>query len=130
MTDPYLILPVVFVFAGTFLAPVAGRVNLKPKVTGLVLCLFPLAAFLFILGRLPALEPDMGYVWQQPWVSGFWFSFYMDSLAAFFALLVTLIGTLVVVYAGYYFASDDGAWRFFYLYSRVYGINAGSGAGR
>ncbi|HCY83822.1 MAG TPA: Na(+)/H(+) antiporter subunit A, partial [Desulfobacteraceae bacterium] len=91
MTDTYLILPVLFVFTGALAAPVFGRINLEPRVAGLVLSLFPLAAFLFILTRLPALEPDMAYVWQYPWMPGIWFSFYMDSLAAFFALLVTFI---------------------------------------
>ncbi len=44
MTDTYLILPVLFVFTGALAAPVFGRINLEPRVAGLVLSLFPLAA--------------------------------------------------------------------------------------
>lgn len=40
-------------------------------------------------------------------------SFYLDSLSALFALLITPIGTLVVVYAGYYFKNAPDVWRFF-----------------
>lgn len=113
MTDPYLMLPLVLIFSGAFLAALSGRTHLAPAASGLLLSLFPLAAFVSILLRVPGLETGMAYTWQVPWVPGFVFSLYMDSLGAFFGLLVTLIGTLVVVYAGYYFASDRGVWRFF-----------------
>lgn len=44
---------------------------------------------------------------------GFTTSLYMESLSAFFALLLTLIGALVVIYAGQYLKHARGVWRFF-----------------
>jgi multicomponent K+:H+ antiporter subunit A len=37
---------------------------------------------------------------------------YLDGLSAFFALLVTFIGTLIIIYTGQYFQGDPSAWRF------------------
>jgi NADH:ubiquinone oxidoreductase subunit 5 (subunit L)/multisubunit Na+/H+ antiporter MnhA subunit len=37
---------------------------------------------------------------------------YLDGLSALFALLVTGIGTLIVIYTGYYLKEDPDAWRF------------------
>ncbi|MCG8635517.1 MAG: DUF4040 domain-containing protein [Desulfobacterales bacterium] len=113
MTDPYLILPVAIVFAGAALAVFTGRMKMSPAASGLVLSLFPLAAFVMILRLLPGLQANLVYVWEIPWFKGFSFSLYVDSLSAFFGLLVSLIGTLVVIYAGYYFSHAKGSWRFF-----------------
>lgn len=115
MTDPYLVLPIVIIFSGAFLAAAIGILKLKlPSVTlGFGLSIFPLAAFVLVLKRLPGIAANMVFVWEIPWLQTMSFSLYMDSLSAFFALLVCLIGTLVVVYAGYYFKTDKGSWRFF-----------------
>ena len=43
---------------------------------------------------------------------GFDAAFYMDSLSCLFALLITFIGTLVVICTGQYFKGDPTAWRF------------------
>lgn len=113
--DPYLVLPLAVVFAGAALAPAAKVLNREgsPVTMGWVLSLFPLAAFVLILDRLPGLAQGMAYTWSYPWFPGGRFSLYMDSLGAFFGLLVTLIGFLVVIYSGYYFGKDRGSWRFF-----------------
>ena len=57
----------------------------------------------------------MVFTWQIQWLPsiGLHASLYFDSLSALFALLITFIGTLVVIYAGQYFKGDAGAWRFF-----------------
>ncbi|MCA9915852.1 MAG: hypothetical protein KC496_21005, partial [Anaerolineae bacterium] len=49
-----------------------------------------------------------------PWVPeyGLTFSFYLDGLSLLFSLIVTGIGTLVFLYAGYYFEEDDDQIRF------------------
>ncbi len=115
MTDPYLIFPIAFVFAGAALAAATGILKIRvPSIfLGLILSLFPLGSFVFVLSRLPGFKANLVQVWEISWFPGYSFSIYLDSLSGFFALLVTLIGTLVIVYAGYYFKSDRNSWRFF-----------------
>ncbi|HIP72533.1 MAG TPA: hypothetical protein EYH05_14195, partial [Anaerolineae bacterium] len=52
--------------------------------------------------------------WQVTWLPTYnWqLGFYFDSLSALFALLVTFIGTLIIIYTGQYFKGDQKAWRF------------------
>ena len=120
MTDPGLTLPILIIFSGALLAFISGHPRigrwLSPARTGLILSLAPLGAMILILARLPRLTASGGaYAWEISWLPslGFSTSLYMDSLSAFFALLVTLIGTLVVIYAGQYFKHARGVWRFF-----------------
>ena len=44
--------------------------------------------------------------------AGLSLGFYVDDLSLLFGLLITFIGTLVIVYTGQYFKGDQGAWRF------------------
>lgn len=115
MTDPLLYLPIAIVFAGAGLASLLGCMKNRPSsvVSGLILSLAPLAAAVFIFSRLPLLDGNTVLTYELAWFSNFPFTLYMDSLSAFFALLVSVIGVLVVVYAGYYFHHDRGSWRFF-----------------
>ncbi len=120
ITDSNLVLPILVLFAGATLALISGYPGISrrfsPVKTGLVLSLPPLAALILILVRLPWLAAtDGAYRWEISWLPsmGFSASLYMDSLSAFFALLITLIGTLVVLYAGHYFKHTRGTWRFF-----------------
>ena len=64
--------------------------------------------------RVPALNQGMVFTWQMAWLPslGLDLGFYFDSLSALFALLVTFIGTLIVIYTGQYFKGDQSAWRF------------------
>jgi len=75
----------------------------------------PLCAFVLLLQTLPDLQANLVFTWQMQWLPsiGLNASLYFDSLSALFALLITFIGTLVVIYAGQYFKGDAGAWRFF-----------------
>lgn len=49
-----------------------------------------------------------------PWLPeyGMSFSFYLDGLSLLFSLIVTGVGTLVFLYAGFYFEEDDDQIRF------------------
>ncbi len=49
-----------------------------------------------------------------PWVPefGLSFSFYLDGLSLLFGLIVTGVGALIFLYAGYYFEEDDDQIRF------------------
>jgi NADH:ubiquinone oxidoreductase subunit 5 (subunit L)/multisubunit Na+/H+ antiporter MnhA subunit len=80
----------------------------------ILLALFPLAAFVWLAWQVPVLDAGETLSWKVSWLPslGLSLGFYLDALSALFALLVTLIGALIVVYGGQYFKGADGAWRF------------------
>lgn len=114
-----LYLPLTFILAGQLAALAYGIPFLNRRLRTLhvswLLALFPLAAFISLFQALTVLRDGSGLNWQFNWlsVSGIQGSLYYDNLSAVFALLVTGIGTLVVIYSGYYFKGDRSSWRFF-----------------
>jgi NADH:ubiquinone oxidoreductase subunit 5 (subunit L)/multisubunit Na+/H+ antiporter MnhA subunit len=79
-----------------------------------LLALAPLAAFILLAGRVPAANEGLVTTMSWEWLPslGLSLGFYVDDLALFFALIVTFIGALVIIYGGYYFKGDQSAWRF------------------
>jgi multicomponent K+:H+ antiporter subunit A len=121
MSDPLLLVPLLVTLAGALVAAAAGlpAINRRLTVTRLawLLAMAPLAAFGLILWLVTALGSGPALVWRFDWIPSLGLSagLYFDHLSALFALLVTGIGALVVVYAGYYFKSEErpwGEWRF------------------
>ncbi len=118
MPDLLLLLPLVFTLVGAGLAALYGLPgpNSRWSVTHVAWLLagFPLAAFVLFLSRLSAVAGGAPLVLRADWMPslGISFSLYFDSLSALFLLLVSGIGTLVVIYSGYYFKDDRTAWRF------------------
>ena len=119
MPEPFLIFPLLIIFAGALFAALSGLPALSRRLTasrlGWILSMAPLSAFVLLVQSVPDLQANLLYTWQTGWLSsiGFNVSFYFDSLSALFALLITFIGTMVVIYAGQYFKNDSGTWRFF-----------------
>jgi multicomponent K+:H+ antiporter subunit A len=113
-----LFLPLFSILAGLLIALVYGVPTLNKRIPVLpvtwLLSIFPLAAFITLLHALSIMQNGSGISWQIEWlqVAGFKGSLYYDSLSAVFALLVTGIGTLVVIYSGYYFKGERSSWRF------------------
>jgi multicomponent K+:H+ antiporter subunit A len=118
MTFP-LILPLTFILVGLTTSLIYGipyiNKRLGVKQIGWLLALFPLAAFLYLLLALSVMKEGSSLSWQSdfPLITVIASSLYYDHLSAVFALLVTGIGVLVLIYSGYYFAGDRGSWRFF-----------------
>jgi NADH:ubiquinone oxidoreductase subunit 5 (subunit L)/multisubunit Na+/H+ antiporter MnhA subunit len=118
MTDPTLLLPLILIFAGASIAALFGLPALNRRLTitrlSWLLALAPLAAFVLLAVRVPSLNQGDIYVWQIAWLPslGVELGFYFDSLSALFALLVTFIGILIIIYTGQYFKGDQRAWRF------------------
>ncbi|MGD9045688.1 MAG: proton-conducting transporter membrane subunit, partial [Desulfobacterales bacterium] len=119
MPEPFLILPILIIFIGALAAALCGlpvfNKRLSAPQLGWILSLAPLSAFLLLVQAVPDLQANLVYTWQTGWLSsvGFKASLYFDSLSALFALLITFIGTMVIIYAGQYFKHDSGTWRFF-----------------
>ncbi len=113
-----LLFPLFFILAAAALAALFGlpAVNsrLTTKQVSWLLALAPAAAFLWLIPLTIQVDAGTAFVWNIEWIPslGLTFGFYFDSLSALFALLVTGIGTLVIIYTGYYFKGDQSAWRF------------------
>lgn len=113
-----LTFPIIIGLFGSLAAFLYGVSSLKSRLSitrlSWILSLAPLSGFLILLTLLPGLSGGQAIAQRITWLPSFnldaWL--YLDSLSALFALLVTGIGTLVILYAGYYFKGDQTAWRF------------------
>ena len=118
MTDPTLLWPILLILAAASIAAVAGlpALNRRLSITQLswILALAPLSAAVLLVLRVPQANDGTVFTWQWTWLPALNLNLglYVDSLSLLFGLLVTIIGTLVVVYAGQYFKGDQSAWRF------------------
>ncbi len=116
--DISLLYPLVLIFAAAGIAALFGLPALNKRLTitqlSWGLALFPLAAFVLLLLRIPALNAGEIFEWRILWLPSLDLSLglYADALAVFFALIVTFIGAIVIVYTGQYFKGDQSAWRF------------------
>ncbi|WP_144299721.1 hydrogen gas-evolving membrane-bound hydrogenase subunit E [Elioraea rosea] len=100
-------------FAASLLAPfLVARLGDR---AALVLALVPAALFGWALANLGEAYP--GRVEATPWVPGLSvpLSFNLDGLSSLFTLLITGIGTLVVLYAGGYLKGHARLGRFFVI---------------
>jgi multicomponent K+:H+ antiporter subunit A len=113
-----LLLPLLLLALAALLALCFARLKSLPVVAmGWILAIFPAAAVgLITWMSLPVLDGQT-FTFSIPWIPtlGLSFSLYLDGLSTLFALLVSGIGTLIVIYTGYYFKGEQGVWRF-YLY--------------
>ncbi len=113
-----LALPIITLLIGSLVSFLYARSAIQTRfpITWLsrLLALAPLSGFSIIITLLPGLSSGGTIVQRIPWLPSFnlyaWL--YLDSLSALFALLVTGIGTLIILYTGYYFKGDNTAWRF------------------
>ena len=109
-----LIIPLVIVALGSLLAVALKKLRLSAVRMGWLLSTFPFAAFIFILHIFSQVPSGKALRFSIEWIPslGLDFSLYLDGLSALFALMVTGIGTLIIIYAGQYFGQDSSAWRF------------------
>jgi NADH:ubiquinone oxidoreductase subunit 5 (subunit L)/multisubunit Na+/H+ antiporter MnhA subunit len=113
MNSAVLLLPLAIILASAaaaaivWLAPLRRRPAITPL--ALVLAVAPLAAFIVLVLMTPATAGGQAATWSFTWIPalGLQAGLYFDGLSALFALIVTGIGTLVTVYAGYYFKGDS-----------------------
>jgi multicomponent K+:H+ antiporter subunit A len=110
---PFILLAIAILLTIVFSLP-AIRPRLASERMGWILALFPAAAFTTILLAYAGKPAGTPLTFSTAWIPsmGINFSLYLDGLAALFALIITGIGTLIVIYAGYYFHGDETAWRF------------------
>ncbi len=123
MNDSLLLLPLFVIFSAAALPALFGLPGLnrrlatdRPSITWLsyLLALAPASAFILLASRLLLVESGAILTWQIEWLPslGLTLGFYLDGWGSLFALIVTFIGILILIYSGQYFKGDPTAWRF------------------
>ncbi len=100
-------------FAAAILAPLVQR--LAAPFAGWVLALVPAAMFVFLLGLVEPIAAQRFVQAGIDWVPayGLSLSFFVDGLSLTFALAITGIGTLILIYSGSYLRGHKHLGRFF-----------------
>lgn len=85
------------------------------RYAGWILSVIPLLIFTRLLTLIPAVSAGEVYVEQYPWLTsaGLNITLQLDGLSLLFALLVSGIGGLILIYAGYYMRPYERTNRFF-----------------
>ncbi|MFO7624394.1 MAG: hydrogen gas-evolving membrane-bound hydrogenase subunit E [Anaerolineales bacterium] len=118
ITDYWLFLPLLICLGSVAAAALGGLPALKQRIPniwlGWLLALAPLGAFLMIAAHAGQVIDGGRVVQEIAWMPSLGASaaLYLDGLSALFALMVTGIGTLVVIYTGYYLNKDPDTWKF------------------
>ena len=85
-----------------------------PKYTGALILAAPLAVFVWLLKHLSGVAHGHPVAQSIPWVKGLGLelAFRLDGLSMLFALLISGIGMLILLYAQGYFKGDPQQGRF------------------
>lgn len=104
---------VLIIFLVAFLSPLLVR--FLKDYSGWVLALLPAGIFGYFLSLYKGVTSGGSIHEETLWFPGLDInmSFYLDGLSLTFALLITGIGTLIVIYAGGYLKGDKYLGRFF-----------------
>lgn len=104
---------VLIIFLVAFISPFLVR--FLKDYSGWVLALLPAGLFGYFLSLYKGVTSGGSIYEETPWFPGLDInmSFYLDGLSLTFALLITGIGTLIVIYAGGYLKGDKYLGRFF-----------------
>ncbi len=99
-------------FIAAILSPFLHRVT--GRFTGLVLAIVPASIFTFLLGFSQPVIAGGAVRSSIEWIAayGINFSFFIDGLSLVFALTISGIGTLILIYAGAYLAGHPHLGRF------------------
>jgi multicomponent Na+:H+ antiporter subunit A len=94
------------------LSPIVARLH---RVGAVLLAIPPLFGFGWFSQQIMAGTPAEGVSRRTTWVEplGIDFALHLDGLSAFFAVLILGIGTLIVLYAGWYLQGDERLGRFY-----------------
>ncbi len=110
-----IIMAILSGFALTVVAPWLCR--LARGATGWIIALQPVGLAFYFASQLHPIAAGGVIALSYPWVPGLGIalSFYVDGLSLLFALLISGIGALVVIYAGGYLGEHPQAGRFYAL---------------
>ncbi len=106
------------VLAGFVLAVIAPWLHrIARGATGWLLALLPAGLAVYFASLLGSVANGEAITISRPWATGLGInlSFYIDGLSLLFALMITGIGALVIIYAGSYLAGKPQLTRFYTL---------------
>lgn len=108
-----MLIALISIFVVGLIAP--GLYNLFREKTGWLLAILPLSVFIYFISLFPTIADGQTIIQSTDWVPIFdvQLSFYLDGLSMMFALLVTGIGTFIVLYGSGYLAGHEYIGRFF-----------------
>lgn len=108
-----IMLPFLFAAGSPILNKLMPRIH-----TGWFVLAVPVLLFSYFLGRIPLVQNGQTLVETVPWIPslGIDFTVNLDGLGLLFALLITGIGSLVVLYSVYYLNKRKEAIGHFYTY--------------
>lgn len=110
-----MLVNIALIFIIALIAPWIYRL-FKEK-TGWILALLPLGSFLYLISHLPRIVAGDNVIESTTWVSMAFFNvnlaFYLDGLSLMFGLIITGIGTFIVLYGSGYLANDAYLPRFY-----------------
>jgi len=110
--DLSIILVAIAPFVAAALAPMVHRFT--AGLAGWVLAIVPASIFLFLLGFLEPVAGGETVRATLDWVPSYAISlsFFIDGLSLTFALMISGIGTLIIIYSGAYLAGHPHQGRF------------------
>ncbi|MFA1820484.1 Na+/H+ antiporter subunit A [Virgibacillus oceani] len=108
-------------FILAILIPIIYRYT-KRLHTGWFVLLLPLILFIYFFSNLREISNGNVIHHSMPWVPslGINFDVYLDGLSMLFALLITGIGTLVILYSIYYLSKKSEKLNQFYVYMLMF----------
>ena len=108
-----MIVAVLSGFVLALLAPSLYRLN--ARLAGWVFSAFPAVLALYFLSHMGEVTAGEGVRAVYPWVPamGLQLSFNLDGLGLLFALAITVVGTLIITYAGTYLEGHPSLPRFY-----------------
>lgn len=107
---------VLAVLAPFLLAPLVPVLNRYVKLhVGWFVAMIPLALFIFFASNLPNIMDGQVVQYVYNWVPsiGIDFTLYLDGLSLLFAMIITGIGILVVLYSIFYLAPEEPLGNFY-----------------
>ncbi|AXH99681.1 Na+/H+ antiporter subunit A [Sporosarcina sp. PTS2304] len=112
-----IFLPVIFALLVPFVAK-----YLKGIHTGWIVLLVPLALFIYYLSFIPLMMDGGHAISELKWIPslGITFISYIDGLSLLFTLLITGIGSLVVLYSVFYMDKKKEDLGSFYVYLLIF----------
>lgn len=113
--EVFMLIVISLIFGIALIAPFLF--NLLREKTGWVLAALPFGSFVYLLSRLPEIASGRAIIESTTWVSMSFFevnlAFRLDGLSLMFGLIITGIGTFIVLYGAGYLAGNHYLPRFF-----------------
>lgn len=115
MITLYLFIFLPFIFA--CIVPFLFKYLNRQVHTGWFVMIVPLSILIYLLQFIPDVASGMTFEYTLSWIPslGIEFTAYVDGLALLFALLISGVGTLVILYSIFYMSKKE-ALHNFYIY--------------